>query len=265
MTVLGSGTLLPDAARHSASFHVDLAPQGVLLDCGTGTVHGLSQHGVDWRSIGTVAISHYHSDHVGDLPALLAAFNFIRRTDPLTIVGPPDLRSFLDRMAGLYGEYILSPGFPVTVVEAVGDEPWSDDRRELQLVSHATPHTEQSVAYRLSGPWGRLGYTGDTGPSNELARFLAGCSVLICECALTDPPDREGHLSPTQVATLATTAEPDVLVLTHVYPPSTPEEARSGVTAHYAGRTLAAYDGMKVRISRDGAVTAPVDPYAGPL
>lgn len=262
LTVLGAGTLLPDADRHSAAFHVDIDGRGLLLDCGSGTLHGLAGKGVEWRDIDVVAISHYHSDHVGDLPALLAALKFCSRTRPLTLLGPPGFGSFLDRLADAFGPYVLDPGFALGIVELHEGRPWFCAEMGIEVGCIPTPHTVESIAFRITGAWGSLGYTGDTGPSADVAAFLTGCTLVVAECALTDPPEVENHLSPQSVAALARVATPDLLVLSHVYPPQTPEEAVACVSESYAGKTVAARDGARFGLSAHGDA---VDPLPRPL
>jgi ribonuclease BN (tRNA processing enzyme) len=259
LTILGSGTALPDAGRHSAAHHLALGRASVLLDCGPGTLHGLPSHGVDWVGITHVAISHYHHDHVGDLAALPFAMRqprAPRRSGPLTLVGPVGFRGFLERLSRALGPHVLEPGFEVRVHEM---EPGAafDDGSGFALEAHPTPHTEDSVAYRVRGEWGVVGYTGDTGPSAEVAAFLRGCDVLVSECALTDPPEMDRHLSPSGVVELATVSSPDLLVLTHVYPGQSPEEAAEQVRAGYPGAVVAGRDGTRIALSDSGPVVDP--------
>ncbi len=270
LTVLGSGTLLPDAARSSACFHLDVpagngSSRGVLLDCGSGTLHGLARHGVDWRAIDVIALTHYHTDHVGDLAALLGAFRYVGRSRPMTMLGPGDLRSYLSRLAAVAGRWVTDPGFALDVV-ALGaraggaDAVWSDPDGSLAIGSCRTPHTDVSRALRVQGAWGRVGYTGDTGPSAEVTEFLSGCDVLVAECALSDPPAMETHLAPSTLAAMARRARPDLLVVTHVCPPRAGDETAEEIRAAWHGRVVAAYDGMRVRVSAEGAT---VDHAAG--
>jgi ribonuclease BN (tRNA processing enzyme) len=257
LTVVGSGTLVPDAHRGSPALHLREGGRGMLLDCGPGTVHGLARRGVDWRALEVVAVSHFHADHVGDLASLLQAFRYDGRSARLTLVGPPGLRSFMERMAALYGESVLEPDFPLVVTELVPGAAWSAEGWESELTCVPTPHTPESVAYRVQGPWGALGYTGDTGPDDRVVAHLEGCSVLVAECALSDPPELDTHLAPSDVARLAEAAHPDLLVLTHVYPPRTPDEAASAVRALYGGRVVAGYDGLRIGIDPSGVAPAP--------
>ena len=89
-----------------------------------------------------------------------------------------------------------------------------------------------------------MGYTGDTGPEPALGSFFRGVDVLVSECAYADPPPSASHLSPSSVAAMARSAQPEVLVLTHLYPPldsvSAPRLVRE---AGYSGKVVCARDG----------------------
>lgn len=256
LTVVGSGTLVPDAERGAAAHFAEIGGAKILLDCGPGTLRGLAVHGLPWTALTHVAVSHYHLDHVGDLSALLFAMKHgIRphRTLPLVLVGPRGFGAFVARLAGALGDHVVEPGFEVEVVELGEGEglelPWTGTR----LLAHPTPHTEESVAYRLDAPVGSVGYTGDTGPSEALAAFLRGCDVLVAECAQGDPPFLATHLSPSGLASMAEVAEPGVLVVTHVVPPLTPDEVvRQVAAAGYRGRVVAASDGMRLPFAGQG-------------
>lgn len=255
--MVGSGTLLPDSERGSPSFHLRGEDHSLLLDAGPGTLHGLPRAGIPWRDIDTLALSHFHPDHIGDVPALLAAFRFQELTAPLTVVGPPGLEDLLERMAAVHGAWILEPSRPLSVVEVATGEGWSSEEGGVRLEAVRTPHTDESVAFRIAGGGVSVGYTGDTGPSTDLHEFLGGCAVIVAECSLPDPPELDTHLSPRSVAELAGAAGPDLLVISHVYPPLTPAEAVVQVRASYAGRVVAARDGLRIGISREKVTVDP--------
>lgn len=282
LTVVGSGTLLPDPERGSACFHVGSRGHALLLDAGPGALHGLARAGLDWRAIDTIAISHFHNDHVSDLPALLHAYRFDGDDRPLTLAGPPGLSGFMERLSALHGEWVLEPSRPLAIVELGDGERWSPiggdvgrlasgeigqgadgnagpegeaalpARGEIGLEAVPTPHTDRSMAFRVRTPDGVVGYTGDTGPSDRLAVFMERCDVLVAECAVSDPPRTETHLSPTSVAALASAVRPGLLLVTHVYPPPRPERVAVEIAALYGGRVEAAYDGQTVVLSDAG-------------
>ena len=249
LTVLGSGTLVPDDDHHGAAHLVQAGDARILLDCGPGTLHGMARYRVDWPELTHLAVTHYHNDHVGDLPALMQALRLgvePSRTRPLTLLGPRGFRDYLARLSAVAGSQVIDPGFPLSVVELGPGEEHRDEEYDVSLSCMPTPHTPESVAYRVAVAEATVGYTGDTGPSDLVSDFLRGCDVLIAECTQEDPPGSRTHLSPRGVAHLARAAAPDLLVVTHVAPPLTPQLAVQAVRERYRGDVVAARDGLIV-------------------
>src|ERR1051326_5905711 len=86
LTILGSGTVVPDGARNSAGYFVEAAGVGLLVGFGAGTVHALARYGCAWERMTHLFISHFHVDHVGELAALFYAFKYgmqYERSEPL--------------------------------------------------------------------------------------------------------------------------------------------------------------------------------------
>jgi len=255
LTILGSGTLLPDANRHSSAHHLRVGSASLLLDCGAGTVHGLSRHRVRWQDLSHVVVSHFHTDHIGDLGALMLAFKrglTAPRAEPLTLLGPVGLRDLLERLASALGGHVLEPGFEVSVVELAPGDAY-DAGSDVTVRCHPAPHTPESVAYRVEGGWGSVGYTGDTGPSDAVADFLAGSDVLIAECTVPDALAIDTHLSPSSLAALAERGRPGLLLVVHVGLGHTPEEAVRRIQQAYEGVVVPVMaDGMRVRWTEGG-------------
>lgn len=255
LTILGSGTLVPDASRHSAAHHLRVGATSVLLDCGAGTVHGFVRHGVRWQELSHVAVSHFHTDHIGDIGALMFAFRHgltTPRTEPLTVVGPVGLGDLLDRLAAALGGHVVEPGFELRLVE-LGPGDAHEAGNDVTVRCHPTPHTPESVAYRVEGGWGSVGYTGDTGPSEAVADFLGGCDALIAECTVPEAMGIDTHLSPESLAALAERALPGLLLVVHVGPRHTPAEAVRRIRRAYGGIVVpVTADGFRVRWTSDG-------------
>jgi ribonuclease BN (tRNA processing enzyme) len=246
LTVIGCGTAAPDAERASAGFLIEDGSARILMDCGPGVVHGLARWHTAWTRITHLALTHFHNDHIGDVPALFFGWKYgtrPARTAPLDLVGPSGTRALMDALPDPLGAHIRDPGFEVrfrdiTAVPVVTLE---------NGVLHAFPtqHTEESVAYRLDAGDTSIGYTGDTGPDESLGSFMGGVDLLIAECSIPDAEAFPAHMTPSSVAALAVAARPEVLLITHVYPQLDRGTLPDLVAAAgWHGRTVIAHDGL---------------------
>ena len=101
----------------------------------------------------------------------------------------------LSRFAGVFGERLLSLGFPISVRElAPGDTITLGDA--VQLGCTKVPHTEESMAYSVEARGRRIVYTGDTAADDALGLWARGCDVLLTECSLPDAMAIPTHLTP---------------------------------------------------------------------
>ena len=246
LIVVGSGTISLSPARGCAAYLIEAGAARILMDCGPGAAQTMARHGMDWWGVTHVVLTHFHLDHIGDLPTMIFAWRHARlapRTEPLTIVGPPGTQELLTRWAAALGDWLQTPGFPLDVVEPALETPYplADD---VILTSRGVPHTAESVAYSLEHDGRRLVYTGDTGADPSLGAWAAGCDLLLAECSLPDSMAVPIHLTPSQTAALATAAEPGMLVVTHMYPPLEGIDLRAELGARWAGPTVIAADGL---------------------
>lgn len=247
-TVVGSGTAVPEPDRVCSGYLLETPDVRLLLDCGPGIVHHLARFSLPWQRLTHVAITHFHNDHLGELPALFFSLKHGQlppRSEPLTLIGPAGLAERREHLAEALGEHVRDPGFPVTEVEiAPGSEHVLAD--EIVLRCHKTPHTEHSVCYRVDGSGWSVGFTGDTGYSEDVARFLAGTDLLAMECSMPEAWAMDTHLTPSRVARMARIAAPGELLVTHVYPlldrAELPDLLRA---AGWTGRTAIAHDGLR--------------------
>ena len=247
LVVVGSGTVVPEGDRGGSCYFLEGGGVRALLDCGPGAVQGVARHAVPWERLTHLVLTHFHGDHVGALPGFFFALKhgiLPPREEELTVLGPPGTRELFRRLAEALGEYLLDPGFPVRLEEL---EPGSTRRLSgrVELITRKTPHTDESQALRLEAPGGSVLYTGDTGPDPGLGDFGRGVDVLLCECSLTDEEVGDNHLSPSRVADVAVRAEPELLLLTHIYPHVRREHDVPSLVAAagWSGRAELARDG----------------------
>lgn len=256
LTVVGSGTAAPEPDRVCSALFLEVADTRILLDCGPGAVHHMARFRLPWQRLDHLVVTHFHTDHIGDIPMLFFALRWgvaERRAEPLRVWGPVGLRDRLDRMTAAFGDHLADPGFPLERTE-LSPGPGPDLADGVSLASARTPHTPESLAYRIDGPDGTLGYTGDTGPGLGIAPFLAGVDLLVAECSVPDDQAMENHLTPSSLAALARAVAPDRLLVTHVYPDLARHDVVGLLAAHgWAGETVRATDGMQIQVG--GQVT----------
>ena len=250
LVTVGTGTVVPHASRSSPAHWVEAGPARVLMDCGAGTIHALARCGLPWQTITHVAISHFHTDHIGELPALLFAMQYgtdTPREAPLAILGPVGVRARLEGLAAAFGPWVTDPPWPLTIEEI---RPGTDHALagRVTLSAHRTPHTEESLAFAVATADARLAYTGDTGASDALADWARGCDLLLAECSLPEDRALAMHLTPRQAGALAARAEAKMLVLTHLYPPVEAVDIRADVAASYGGPVVIARDGDRFTV-----------------
>lgn len=250
LTTIGTGTAAPHPSRVSAAHLLESGANRILLDCGSGSVHRMAQLGVPWSEITHVAISHFHTDHISDLPLLIMGWHWGQlppRSAPVTVLGPIGTTGLLERMAALHGEWVLAPGFQV-IVEELTPEKAISLPDGVVISTHRVPHTDESVAYSIAEGFKRFVYTGDTGVSDSLGEWAQDCDLLLAECSLPDSMAIREHLTPRQAGSLAAQAKARRLVLTHLYPPVELVDIGSQVAEHYGGPTIVATDGFSTFI-----------------
>jgi len=250
LVTVGTGTVVPSAERGSPSHWVECGEVRLLMDCGAGTIHRLARFGLPWARLTHVAITHYHNDHIGELPALVYAMLYGQlppRSEPLIVYGPRGMRDQLAKLASAFGPWLAAPDFKLTAIELAPDRP--------QLLAPGvtldvcrTPHTAESLAFSVTTPDGRLVYTGDTGPGEALGDWAKGCDLLVAECSLPDAMAMAIHLTPRQAGALAARADAKRLVLTHLYPPVEQVDIAAEVAEVYRGPVTIARDGARFEI-----------------
>lgn len=252
LTTVGTGAAAPSPTRVNAAHLVAVGGVRLLMDCGSGVAHRMAAIGIDWMGITHVALTHFHADHVLDLPTLLIAWRYGAlppRSAPLEIIGPVGTSELIASFASIFGDPVGRPEFPVAVRE-IAPESVIDLADGVSLAARPVPHTLESIAYCVSGGGRRLVYTGDTGYDEGLARWdlAQGADVLLAECSLPDDMAIPSHLTPSRCAELAAVAEPARLVLTHFYPPVERVDVRSTIATRYAGPVVLASDGWTIDI-----------------
>lgn len=250
LTTIGTGTAAPHAKRAQSGTLIEVGDVRLLIDCGSGVVLRMAELGLPWKHITHVAITHFHADHTTDIANLVYSWRYGQlppRAEPVVLIGPPGFAALMASMKSAFGETLLDPPPSITIAElptgavhALGND--------VVLTRFKVPHTEESVAYSVSGRGRRVVVSGDTAFDPGLAVWAEGCDVFLCECSLPDAMALPTHLTPRQCGALAAIAQPKHLVLTHFYPPVEAEDIAAQVAEHFGGPVVCAHDGWSMEL-----------------
>jgi len=247
--IIGSGTGVPSLRRGSPATVVKAGKHTLLLDSGSGTLRRLLEAGVDFRDVDYLLYSHFHPDHTADLVPFLFASNYGSeevRTRGLTIMGPPGMTAFYDKLKGIYGTWIAPHGYALSFEELSAEEVSCGD---FSLRGFPLAHTDHSVGFRITGEGGHVvSYSGDTDYCANLIALARDAGVLIVECSFPDDRKVEGHLTPSLAGRVAREAGCKKVVLTHLYPPCDGHDVIGAVKREFAGEVVLAEDFMRVEL-----------------
>ena len=246
LTIIGSGTVVPDGRRNSASYFLETDDARIMLDCGAGSLHGLDRFGLPWQKMTHLFVSHFHVDHVGELASLFFAFKHAlrdKRTEAFTLAGPRGLDRVMNGLEEAFGSDLFEPKFPVNV-RLLDPGARIQVGRDTWLAVAKTPHTDESLAVRIESNGRAVCYTGDTEYGEELVEFFGKADLLISECSFRERKEGVRHLSIKDVATLASRAEVARLVVTHFYFEVDERELKSELQMNYTGEVIIGRDGL---------------------
>ncbi|WP_436924158.1 MBL fold metallo-hydrolase [Halosimplex amylolyticum] len=259
VTFLGTGSAMPTGERFQTGLLLESADGDLLVDCGSGVLHGLQRTSVGYEGIDAVLLTHHHLDHVSDLLPLLKA-RWLAGATEFTIAGPPGTEQLVtdllevhdymqDRMDLRFrevepGSFSLA-GFDVSALEVHHSMYCLAYRFEAASAAEASGSTDAPDPTDGEAP--AFVFSGDTEAFTELIEFADGAAVLAHDCSFPDAVDVDNHPTPDELGRALAAADATVgrVYLTHLYPHTDGEH--EGMLASIAER----YDG-DVRFASDG-------------
>jgi ribonuclease BN (tRNA processing enzyme) len=283
---------LPNKERSQPANVLRIDKTLYLVDAGNGVAGQLAKAGLDARDIGTIFISHNHNDHNADMGTVMGVAWTSGRNAPTTVYGPPGTKKAIDGFLQFYsvnGEIRQSEQTMLKTPEqlfmakeiAGAGIVYQDANLKVSAVENthyhfrpgsAAENKDKSYSFRFETRDRVIVYTGDTGPSEAVAKLADGADLLISEVVNLDALEaalshtkawaatpaetrlsllrhfREDHITPEEVGKMATRAGVKKVVLTHLLPAAPGQDVErtfvDGVRKHYAGPVVVAADLM---------------------
>jgi ribonuclease BN (tRNA processing enzyme) len=210
LTVLGCDGSHAGAGGAASGYLVRSWASGtaVWLDAGPGTFANL-QRFCDPARVRAIVLSHEHVDHWSDVEGFVTAARWVYgfAGDPVPVLAAPGIREWV----GPDAEGILD-------WREVGDGDVAEIG-DLRLRFSRTDHPPVTLAVRVDGPSGALGYSADSGPGWSFEALGPDLDLALCEATYTaNHEGTAGHMSGRQAGATAKAAGARRLVVTHRWP-----------------------------------------------
>jgi ribonuclease Z len=283
----GSGSPMPDPTREGPCVAVVAGRQLFVVDSGPGSTRRLQLMQLPPAQVTAVFLTHFHSDHIGDLGELmLQHWGGGAATAPLPIYGPTGVDQVV---AGFEQAYGLDRGYRIAhhgpkvmpptgwggaahpfAISKTGPNVVVLNEPDLQVIAFPVDHepVEPAVGYLFVYKGRRLVLSGDTRPSPRLEAVAHGADVLTHEGLAPNlvALQREAalkagrwntaailhdilsyHTTPEEAAGIAQRAGVRYLLFNHIIPPL-PTTALDGP---FLGRAPQIFHGP-IRVGQDG-------------
>lgn len=137
ITILGNNSALPAYDRYPTCQIVSIDGTLIMVDCGEAAQVLLKKHGIGWRKIKYVFISHLHGDHYFGLPGFLNSMSLLGRTEPLFLYAPKELQPIIQSILDVANTTL---SYPLNFVELAEHGGILADNTLLKLQSFPVEH-----------------------------------------------------------------------------------------------------------------------------
>jgi ribonuclease BN (tRNA processing enzyme) len=215
----GCGDAFGSGGRFNTCFHLLSRDCNALIDCGATSLVALNRLLINRNDIDVIFISHFHSDHIGGLPAfILEAAHVLKRARPLTIAGPPGLKArYPDLMETAFaGAGTLPLRFPLTLHELeIGRR---SEVHGIKVTPFHVLHDDRAgpcLGFRFEVEGKIIGFSGDTEWTDALIKIGHEADLFICEAYMRDKLVKS-HMVLSALERRLGQIRPKRLILTHM-------------------------------------------------
>lgn len=259
VVLCGTSSPMPHPTRARPCVAVFAGGRFWVIDTGSGSWNNLAMWQIDGANIAGVLLTHFHSDHMGELGEFNLQTWVAGRSGPLQVFGPPGVERVVN---GFNEAYTLDRGYRVAHhgAEVLAPEVGPMEARvvtgpadgagptvalkdgDLTITAFSVTHEPISPAYgyRFDYRGRSVVVSGDTVKDAGLIAAAKGADVLLHEAqanhivdVMREEVGKTGrtrlakilgdipsyHTTPVQAAEVANEAGVDLLVMYHLTPP----------------------------------------------
>ncbi len=246
LVLLGTGNPNPSPLHSGPSVAIVVNNEPYIIDFGPGLVrraaamserYGGQIKGLDVKKIRHAFLTHLHSDHTTGYPDLILTPWVMGRDEPLEVYGPEGINEMTVHILKAYEDDIK---YRLYGMQPANNEGWRVNSHEIRqegvvyedenvkVEAFPVPHGSWPNAwgYRFTTPDKVIVISGDTSPSEKVIEYAAGADILVHEVypqAKFDELDdfwkayhSKNHTSTYELAIIANTVKPKLLVLYHM-------------------------------------------------
>jgi ribonuclease BN (tRNA processing enzyme) len=234
LTVVGCAGSFPGPDSPASCYLLEADGFRVVIDFGNGSLGALQKY-AGLFDIDAVFLSHLHVDHCVDLYSYSVArtYSAAGPQPAIPVYGPARTAERMGYIHGLDGDDLgLTKRF---TFETLAPGRMTIGPLDVQL-AHVN-HPVETFAFRFIHDGRSLVYTGDTGETEAVPALAAGADVFLSEAAFIEGPGLPPgiHLTARQAGAYANRADVGNLVLTHLVPGNSTDDARAEAAAEYSG------------------------------
>ena len=241
---LGTSKAVPNLEHQNSHFVVKSNERVILVDCGVNPLVRLKLMGIDPHDVTDLFVTHFHPDHVSDLPLFLMNLWLEGREKPLEIYGLQEVITKVEALLEIYDWESWEGFYPVNFHGLPQEEMMlCIDSVSIRVWASVSCHSVPSIGVRMVFSEGSLCYSSDTSPCEAIVRLAKDVDLLIHEA--TDE-NGHGHSTPEQAGQVATDAGVQSLTLIHYDPYADPESLKKRAEKTFNGNIVVALDLMTV-------------------
>jgi ribonuclease Z len=240
VTLLGTGTPIPNPDRFGPCTLVEAGNAKFLIDAGRGAVIRLAQLNVPLGRIDVQFLSHYHSDHTSGVPDVWLtgwlSSDFGRRTAPYRVIGPEGAKRLMENLERAYADDIrirhADEKFPLSGIATDVTEFVSDgvvyEKDGVRVIAFEVDHGDvikPCYGYRFEYGGRAAVLSSDTRYNANVIKHGAGADLLVHEVASARPELMNDaavqriighHTTPREAGRVFTQTKPKLAVYTHL-------------------------------------------------